>query len=463
MKTKEFKELCAAYTANPNLDTENMLLRTMAFDTKYYVAYKQDKNGSTLRMIKSEEGEVILSAYTTIEDIDENTLKRFKIAEMTFDEIMGWVNENYVDYLVINPNAEALTLTSAQLAKLLREKYYADFSYPLSLSLEDEFKARALRLDDVQTGITSKRLIEIYKESQNEKDEEKRAELLNLFIDEFVNHTKFYTPVLPDGEKDAIGNLIVGKDRVIYIMNDGVNGEYYLFVDASDIEKNIELDPTKTYVSVFDFSDYILMMDTAYGAISGLKIVGELNITIPSTDVYYYNAIREYNILKKDMTVLKGSYAPSEETDEIEVALQEYFTNETAVTKAWLGREIELYKNGKNAFVYNIVLNLSNKDIDKSAMREKVRKILGNRPFKMYSSDEEVTDTQLKFIYETKTKVVEPVKKVAKKVSKEEGQTEAKKVVKKKTTTKKAATPKDTTKKAATTTKKTTTKKVTKK
>ena len=41
MKTKDFKELCAVYSANPNLDNENVLLRTMIFDTKFYVATKK--------------------------------------------------------------------------------------------------------------------------------------------------------------------------------------------------------------------------------------------------------------------------------------------------------------------------------------------------------------------------------------------------------------------------------------
>ena len=125
-----------------------------------------------------------------------------------------------------------------------------------------------------------------------------------------------------------------------------------------------------------------------------------------------------YNdLLKKDMTVLKGSYSPAEETDAIEQALCDYFASEAKFEKVWLGREVEMYKNGKNAFIYNVVLKLADKEVNKDSVREEVRKILGNRPFKMYSTDTKVTDNQLKLVYENK-EVTSGKKTTAKKVEK---------------------------------------------
>ena len=456
MKTKDFKELCAVYSANPNLDNENVLLRTMIFDTKFYVATKKYDKGNALRLLQSETGTMVLCVYTHDIDIDPEVKEKYDITEMSFDDIYENVNVNNVGYILINPSSEALTLTSAQISKLYREKYYADASYPLHLEKDVDFKCRAMSLAEVNTQVTSKKLIDVYLDAQKEESEEKREELLNKFLDEFVNHAKFYTPVFPTGETDSIGNYIVNKERVIYLTENGTNGMYYLFVDADKIVNDLEADLEKTYVSVFDFGDYITMMDAAHGAISGLKIIGDVALDLPASDIYYYNAIKEHNELLKDVTVLQGSYAPSEEMTEIENDINEYFANIPSVEKVWLGREIEMYKNKKNAFVYNVVLKLRNDEFNKEEVKDTVRRILGNNLFRMYISQENVTDTQLKQVYDETNK---PVKKVAKAEAKEEvkEKLETKKVAKKapvkKTTTtatKKPATKKTTVKKTET-------------
>ena len=74
--------------------------------------------------------------------------------------------------------------------------------------------------------------MDIYLEAQNEQSEEKREELLNTFLEEFTNHSKFYSLVLPSEETDKLGNLVVDKSRTLLLTSDDVNGEYYLFVDA---------------------------------------------------------------------------------------------------------------------------------------------------------------------------------------------------------------------------------------
>ena len=456
MKTKDFKELCAVYSANPNLDNENVLLRTMIFDTKFYVATKKYDKGNALRLLQSETGTMVLCVYTHDIDIDPEVKEKYDITEMSFDDIYENVNVNNVGYILINPSSEALTLTSAQISKLYREKYYADASYPLHLEKDVDFKCRAMSLAEVNTQVTSKKLIDVYLDAQKEESEEKREELLNKFLDEFVNHAKFYTPVFPTGETDSIGNYIVNKERVIYLTENGTNGMYYLFVDADKIVNDLEADLEKTYVSVFDFGDYITMMDAAHGAIVGLKIIGDVALDLPASDIYYYNAIKEHNELLKDVTVLQGSYAPSEEMTEIENDINEYFANIPSVEKVWLGREIEMYKNKKNAFVYNVVLKLRNDEFNKEEVKDTVRRIFGNNLFRMYISQENVTDTQLKQVYDETNK---PVKKVAKVEAKEEvkEKLETKKVAKKapakKTTTtatKKPATKKTTVKKTET-------------
>ncbi len=458
MKTKDFKELCAEYSANPNLDNENVLLRTMVFDTKFYVATKKYDKGNALRLLQSETGTMVLCVYTHDMDIDAEVKEKYDITEMYFDDIYENVNVNNVGYILINPSSEALTLTAAQISKLYREKYYADASYPLHLEKDVDFKCRAMSLAEVNTQVTSKKLIEVYLDAQKEESEEKREKLLNKFLDEFVNHAKFYTPVFPTGETDSIGNYIVNKERVIYLTENGTNGMYYLFVDADKIVNDLEADLEKTYVSVFDFGDYVTMMDAAHGAIAGLKIIGDVALDLPASDIYYYNAIKEHNELLKDVTVLQGSYAPSEEMTEIENDMNEYFADIPSVEKVWLGREIEMYKNKKNAFVYNVVLKLKDDKLNKEEVKDTVRKILGNKLFRMYVSKEEVTDTQLKQVYDIANK---PVKKVVKAVEKKEEKAEVKEVVvekeePKKTTTKKVASTakKTTTKKATTTTKK---------
>ena len=451
MKTKDFKELCAEYSANPNLDNENVLLRTMVFDTKFYVATKKYDKGNALRLLQSETGTMVLCVYTHDVDIDAEVKEKYDITEMNFDDIYENVNVNNVGYILINPSTEALTLTASQISKLYREKYYADASYPLHLDKDVDFSCRAVSLAEVNTQVTSKKLIEVYLDAQKEESEEKREVLLNKFLDEFVNHAKFYTPVFPTGETDSIGNYIVNKERVIYLTENGKNGMYYLFVDADKIVNDLEADLEKTYVSVFDFNDYITMMDAAHGAIAGLKIIGDVALDLPASDIYYYNAIKEHNELLKDVTVLQGSYAPSEEMTEIEKDMNEYFETISSVEKVWLGREIEMYKNKKNAFVYNVVLKLKDDKLNKDDVKETVRKILGNKLFRMYVSKEEVTDTQLKQVYDIANK---PVKKVVKAVEKKEEKVEVKEEVVEKPAPKKAAA-----KKVASSAKKTTTKK----
>ncbi|MBR6689427.1 MAG: SseB family protein [Clostridia bacterium] len=457
MKTKDFKELCAAYTANPNLDNENVLLRTMVFDTKFYVATKKYDKGNALRLLQSETGTTVLCVYTHNIDVDSEVKEKYDVTEMSFDDIYENVNVNNVGYILINPSSEALTLTAAQIAKLYREKYYSDFSYPLHLDVETDFKARAMNLTEVNTKTTSKKLIDVYIDSQKEESEEKRLELLNKFLDEFINHAKFYTPVFPTGETDSIGNYVVNKERVVFITEDGIKGKYYLFVDAERIAEYLGAEKEKTYVSVFDFDDYVTMMDAAHGAITGLKIIGDLDLEIPSNDIYHYNAIKVHNELLKDVTVLQGSYAPSEETTEIENDINEYFETIPSVEKVWLGREIEMYKNKKNAFVYNVVLKLKNDEFNKEEVKDTIRRILGNNLFRMYISQENVTDTQLKQVYAASNK---PAKKVVKVEEKEETVEKAKTVAKKVPTKKKeTAVKKTTTKKVETEAKKTAAKK----
>ncbi len=461
MKTKDFKELCAVYSANPNLDNENVLLRTMVFDTKFYVATKKYDKGNALRLLQSETGVTVLCIYTHDIDIDSEVKEKYDITEMSFDDIYENVNVNNVGYILINPSSEALTLTSSQISKLYREKYYADASYPLHLDADTDFKCRAMSLAEVNTQVTSKKLLEVYLDAQKEESEEKREDLLNKFLDEFVNHAKFYTPVFPTGETDSIGNYVVNKDRVIFITEDGVKGKYYLFVDADRIVNDLEADLEKTYVSVFDFSDYVTMMDAAHGAITGLKIIGDAALDIPASDIYYYNAIKEHNELLKDVTVLQGSYAPSEEMTEIENDINEYFETIPSVEKVWLGREIEMYKNKKNAFVYNVVLKLKDDKLNKEEVKDTVRRILGNNLFRMYISAEEVTDTQLKQVYDKANK---PAKKVVKAETKVEEKVEVKEeIVEPKKEVKKVPVKKNTTTKKTTTTTKTTKKPAAKK
>ncbi len=456
MKTKDFKELCAVYSASPNLDNENVLLRTMVFDTKFYVATKKYNKGNALRLLQSETGTTVLCVYTHDVDIDPEVKEKYDITEMSFDDIYENVNVNNVGYILINPSSESLTLTAPQISKLYREKYYADASYPLHLDVDADFKCRAMSLAEVNTQVTSKKLLEVYLDAQKEESEEKREELLNKFLDEFVNHAKFYTPVFPTGETDSIGNYIVNKDRVVFITEDGVKGKYYLFVDADRIVNDLEADLEKTYVSVFDFSDYVTMMDAAHGAITGLKIIGDVALDLPASDIYYYNAIKEHNELLKDVTVLQGSYAPSEEMTEIEKDINEYFETIPSVEKVWLGREIEMYKNKKNAFVYNVVLKLKDDKLNKEEVKDTVRRILGNNLFRMYISQENVTDTQLKQVYDKANK---PVKKEVKAEPKKEEKT-VEKVEAKKETKKAPAKKTTTTKKTSTTTKKSAAKKV---
>ena len=400
MKTKDFKELCAVYTANPNLDNENVLLRTMVFDTKYYVATVKYEKGNALRMLQSETGAIVLCVYTNEAEVGSEISEKYELVKMSFDELYDNVNLNNVDYVLLNPNTEALTLSGAQVSKLYREKYYSDSSYPLHLEKDVEFKTRALKVSELNSKGTSKKIIDIYLTAVNEKEESVRAALLDEFVDELTNHAKFYTPVLPGEEVDKIGNLVVGKERVLFLTEDNIKGEYYLFVDADKIVETLKIDPENTYVSVFDFDDYVAMMDATRGVIKGIKIIGDTTLTIPASDIYYYNAIKEHALLTKGATVLKGSYAPSEETDLMEKELDELFVKVPAVEKIWLGREIELYKNNKNAYVYNVVLKLTSEEINKAAVKEKVRKILGNKLYRMYITNEDVTDSQLKLVYE---------------------------------------------------------------
>ena len=473
MKTKDFKELCAVYTANPNLDNENVLLRTMVFDTKYYVATIKYEKGNALRMLQSETGSIVLCVYTNEAEVGAEITEKYELVKMTFDELYDNVNVNNVEYVLINPNTEALTLTCAQISKLYREKYYSDSSFPLHLDKDVEFKTRALKVSELNSQATSKKLIDIYLTAANEKEEEVRSKLLVEFVEELTNHAKFYTPVLPDGEVDKIGNLVVGKERVLFLTEDNIKGEYYLFVDANKIVETLKVDPENTYVSVFDFDDYVAMMDATRGVIKGLKIIGDTTITIPTSDIYYYNAIKEHNALTKDITVLKGSYAPSEETDLMEKELDELFVKYPAVEKAWLGREIELYKNNKNSYVYNVVLKLTSEEINKDAVKENVRKILGNKLYRMYITNDGNVDSQLKLVYERnmeriakleeekkakaeqKEKVVETNVEEVKPKATKKATTTAKKTA----TTKKAPAKKETTAKKPAV-KKTTTKKV---
>ena len=107
MKTKDFKELCAEYSANPNLDNENVLLRTMVFDTKFYVATKKYDKGNALRLLQSETGTMVLCVYTHDVDIDSEVKEKYDITEMNFDDIYENVNVNNVGYILINPSTEA--------------------------------------------------------------------------------------------------------------------------------------------------------------------------------------------------------------------------------------------------------------------------------------------------------------------------------------------------------------------
>lgn len=272
-----FKEVYNQYTKQPTAENENLLLRTISFDIKFLIGYIEENEKRIIRTERNNNNKLFLNVYTDVNELTDVEKSRYNgMFEFSFQEILDEVNSSLMDGVCINPSTDGFELTNYDLMALERQIKLSQPNDIFKLCKNNDFLKPAYKISELDSN--SNEVIEVY--DRYLKDNNK--ETLNEFYKILVNEATFYSLVLPkeNAEKDEQGHSLVSKNRVLQNKISDSSANYYLFISISKMVEFIGADEN-SYVSIFNFDDYMTLIDSNWGKIESLRIVGDLDLTIP--------------------------------------------------------------------------------------------------------------------------------------------------------------------------------------
>lgn len=303
-----FKEIYSQYINHQDKKNENLLLRSICYDTKFMIGYIEKNGIRTINLDRYSENKLFLNIYTDISEFSDEEKKKYNGAfEMDFEEILDHVNKLLANGVRINPNTDNFIITNSDLMSLKRQMKLGNYSDTFKLNGDTNFIKPAYKISELNTN--SNKLIEIY--DKYLKDNSK--ETLNEFYNILINEATFYSFVLPkeNAEKDEEGHPFISKDRVLQKKISDTSACYYLFIS---IEKMLEFICVNenSYVSIFNFEDYMTLIDSNWNRIESLRIIGDLYLTIPVEVLNELKFIQDRYKNERAKIVLVNKYDKSE-------------------------------------------------------------------------------------------------------------------------------------------------------
>lgn len=277
---KGFRELYDNYLYNKTIENQNVILRSAILDYKYIILSHTEDGEDILDTVRDDEGKLLLRIYTDIGEIGVEKLSNNASEIVDFEMILSIVNQYIIDKVWINPETDDIKITHTQLMDLKRQIEYKQSNEPIVLHDDVDFSKVAYKVKDIGVDFNNDKLTEIYKRYLNDKN----IDTLNEFWEEFTNNTSLLSFVLPENnaELDQDGRALISKNRVLQY-NLSAGNKTYLAYTAS---KYIENPGDDEYVSIFNFDDYINLIDSTYNTIKSLFIIGDIRMQIPIEDLY---------------------------------------------------------------------------------------------------------------------------------------------------------------------------------
>ena len=192
--------------------------------------------------------------------------------------------------ICINPNAEKFKIKNNELMELKRQMNFSGSNEEFRLSQNDDFIKPAYRISELKSN--SNRIIEIYDRYLKDNNEE----TLNEFFKILVNESTFYSLVLPEenAKVDGNGHPLISKNRVLQNRISENKANYYLFLTVNKMIEFIGANEN-SYISIFNFDDYMTLIDSNWNRIEALRIVGDLDLTIPVNELERLKFIHDKN------------------------------------------------------------------------------------------------------------------------------------------------------------------------
>lgn len=272
-----FKEIYNQYMNHQDNENENLLLRLICYDTKFLIGYIEKNGVRTINLEKDNENKLFLNIYTNTSELNDEEKEKYNgIIECDFEEILEYANKTLANGVQINPNTDNFKITNCDLMALKRQMKLSDTSDTFKLCDDTDFIKPAYKIAELNT--TSNKLIETY----NKYLKDNNKETLNEFYKILVNEATFYSLVLPkeNAEKDEEGHPLISKNRVLQNRISETSANYYLFISIKKMIEFIDANEN-SYVSIFNFDDYMTLIDSNWNRIESLSIIGDLDLTIP--------------------------------------------------------------------------------------------------------------------------------------------------------------------------------------
>ena len=206
-------------------ENENLLLRSICYDTKFLIGYIEENGVRTINLEKDNENKLFLNIYTNTSELNDEEKEKYNgIIECDFEEILEYVNKTLANGVQINPNTDNFKITNCDLMALKRQMKLSDASDTFKLCDDTDFIKPAYKIAELNTT----RLIETY----NKYLKDNNKETLNEFYKILVNEATFYSLVLPkeNAEKDEEGHPLISKNRVLQNRISETSANYYLYL-----------------------------------------------------------------------------------------------------------------------------------------------------------------------------------------------------------------------------------------
>ena len=253
--------------------------------------YIEENENKNIIAEKNTENELLLNVYTDISEFGEKEKNKYSgIVEYNFEEIVELINKMLANGICINPNAEKFKIKNNELMELKRQMNFSGSNEEFRLSQNDDFIKPAYRISELKSN--SNRIIEIYDRYLKDNNEE----TLNEFFKILVNESTFYSLVLPEenAKVDGNGHPLISKNRVLQNRISENKANYYLFLTVNKMIEFIGANEN-SYISIFNFDDYMTLIDSNWNRIEALRIVGDLDLTIPVNELERLKFIHDKN------------------------------------------------------------------------------------------------------------------------------------------------------------------------
>ena len=277
---KGFRELYNNYLNNKTIENQSVILRSAILDYKYIILSHTEDGEDILDAVRDDKGQLLLKIYTDMSEIEEEKLSNNASRMVDFGMILSIVNQWIIDKVWINPETDDIKITHTQLMDLKRQIEYVQSNEPIVLHEDVDFSKVAYKIKDIGMDFNNDKVIELYKKYLNDNN----PDTYNEFWLELINNTSLLSFVLPEdnAELNQEGRALISKNRVLqYNLQDG-NKTYLAFIAP----KYIKNPSDDEYVSIFNFDDYINLIDSTYDTIKSLFIIGDIRMKIPIEDLY---------------------------------------------------------------------------------------------------------------------------------------------------------------------------------